>query len=85
MTPESEYACSALRVPSHSMPYPGTKANPMNRSDELRRHAAAEQGGGAERKERQHQEGKRRARKWIGFAYAHLVGQAGSATLEGKL
>src|SRR5579864_333235 len=38
----------------------------MNRLDELRRrHAAAEQGGGAERKERQHKEGKLSARERI--------------------
>ncbi len=38
----------------------------MNRLDELRRrHAAAEQGGGAERNERQHKEGKLSARERI--------------------
>src|SRR5690348_13969957 len=39
---------------------------PMNRLDELRRrHEAAEQGGGAERRARQHQEGKLSARERI--------------------
>ena len=38
----------------------------MNRSEELqRRHAAAEAGGGLERKERQHKEGKLSARERI--------------------
>ena len=39
---------------------------PMDRLDELRRrHAAAEQGGGAERRARQHKEGKLSARERI--------------------
>src|SRR5207249_9807423 len=41
-------------------------ANRMNRLDELRRrHEAAEQGGGPERRARQHKEGKRSARERI--------------------
>src|SRR5579871_989675 len=49
-----------------SPPVPPATMVPMNRLEELRhRHAAAEQGGGAERRARQHEEGKLSARERI--------------------